>query len=139
MEDLCFLKINENFEPRMESLKSLCNTMLEKKLVRGDYKELVKLVLFAIGDDSQDLLRFNRPGAMHKARWMAKLLYALKMYMLSRKIHEELPRGSVFAAGQFDKLERFVQFIVCCYIPWWLTALGSTHAPVNDLALLQRL
>ena len=42
-------------------------------------------------------IAFRYPGALHRARWMAKLLYALKMIMLGDKIENELPKSAVFA------------------------------------------
>ena len=78
-----------------------------------------------------------RPGAIHKARFMSKLLSSLKIVMLSRKITSELPKNAVFTAKQLPKLERFVQYVVFCYVPWWLTAPVPSHAPSNDLAFLK--
>ncbi|KAJ4945458.1 hypothetical protein JOQ06_023143 [Pogonophryne albipinna] len=44
---------------------------------RGDYREFVQLCLVYLGADSaaHTPVTFQRPGALHKARWMAKLLY----------------------------------------------------------------
>lgn len=60
-------------------------------------------------------------GALHHACWIAKLLYAIKIVMLSFKIRNELPRGAVFASGQVEKLERFVMFVLLVYVPWWIS------------------
>lgn len=79
------------------------------------------------------------PGACHKARWMAKLLYSIKMVLLASKISDELPKGSVFVKHQIKKLQRFVRFAVFCYFPWWATATVSSSAPCNDLLLLESL
>ena len=48
---------------------------------RGDYREFVELCLVYLGEDGegQTPITFQRPGALHKARWMAKLLYTLKL------------------------------------------------------------
>ena len=82
--------------------------------------------------------KFVRPGALHKAWWMSKLLYTTEMVLLSTKI-SDLPRGTVFASGQLDKILRFVQFVMYCYIPWWLTAPVSSAAPLNYLTLINNL
>ena len=81
---------------------------------------------------------FQRPGALHKARWMSKILYTMKMVLLNRKILE-LPKGTVFAAQQFSKICKFLQFVVYCYVPWWLTAPVPTSAPINDLKFVKTL
>ena len=83
--------------------------------------------------------RFYRPGAMHKARWMAKLLYAIKMVLLGSIIQRDLPKGQIFARGQLVKLKRFVLFTVFYYVPWWLTSPISSSAPKNDLLLIRSL
>ena len=44
--------------------------------------------------------RCLKPGALHKARWVAKLLYAMKMVLLSSKIEVELPPSAVFEASK---------------------------------------
>ena len=47
----------------------------------------MQLTLLALKDlDAiEDFTGFNFPGAMSKARWMAKLLYAIKMILLASK------------------------------------------------------
>ena len=67
------------------------------------------------------------------------MIYALKMDLLSSKIMKELPRGAVFAAQQQNKIQRFVQFFVFCYIPWWTTAPVPSRAPENDVLLIKSL
>ena len=47
--------------------------------------------------------------------------------------------GKIFGKGQQEKIERFVKFVVFCYIPWWLTAQVSSSAPKNDLLFLNSL
>ena len=83
--------------------------------------------------------KFNRPGAIHKARFMSKLLSSIKIVMLGTKIQSDLPKNAVFTARQLTRLEQFVKFAVYCYIPWWLTWPVPSHAPSNDLALLKAL
>ena len=61
--------------------------LVEKESVRGDYKELVKLSLVYLGGPKVKLVR---PGALHSARWMAKILYSIKMVLMSDKIKEDL-------------------------------------------------
>ena len=42
----------------IEEMKKQCLSLLPKNFIRGDYKELVKLVLFDLGDSSQDRVQF---------------------------------------------------------------------------------
>ncbi len=51
---------------------------------RGDYHEFVQLCLVFLDADGEEqtAVTFQRPGALHKARWMAKLLYTLKLALM---------------------------------------------------------
>ena len=46
--------------------------------VRDDYQELLHLVIIFLGGVPEKGVKFRAPGAMHRARWMAKVLYAIK-------------------------------------------------------------
>ena len=138
MEDLQFFSVDPSFACETEVLKTQCRSLLQQSFIRGDYKELIQIVLFYIGDETQERLQFHKPGALHSARWMAKLLYSIKLVMLAPMILSQLPKGAVFGAGQLDRIKRFVAFIVLCYVPWWLTAPVTAYAPTNDLAFITR-
>ena len=96
----------------------------------------MKLTLLCLsdGDDDQQsyFLGFIRPGALHRARWMSKLLNYLKMVLLSKQINK-LSKRTIIIGQQLNKLQQFTNFVVCCCIPWWLTAPVPASAPVNDL------
>ena len=127
--------------------------MLEKakgsKMVRDDYNELIALTQLLITKDTSSF-SFMKPGAIHKARWMAKLLYTIKMVLLQEKIETELPPGSVFEAigkskrrckrkqeTQVDKLARLCKFVVAVYVPWWITCGSATDAAEHDILFLK--
>ena len=141
MSDYSFedLKLDEAQEllAKKAEIISLCQTSLKKSFIRCDYKELVQLTLCYLGD--LKLTRFNRPGALHKARFMSKLLSSIKIVMLSPLIDSCLAKNAVYTKRQLPLLERFVKFVVYVYVPWWLTAPVPAHAPSNDLALLKEL
>ena len=59
------------------------------EFVRDDYCEFKDLSLVFLGA-ADDELHYRRPGALHKARWMAKLIYSLKI-ALDEKVFEQLP------------------------------------------------
>ena len=113
----------------------LCEESLQKGFVRGDYKELVKLTLIYLNSDQQSFNGFIKPGAMHKARWMSKIIYSIKIVLLQRQI-STLPKGSITTPAQVKKLRRFVEFVVYCYVPWWLTANIPADAPANDVQMV---
>ena len=64
--------------------------MIKEDFVRWENEELVNLVMFFL----------QKPGALHKARWMSKRLYSIKMDLLNQIIVDELPKGAVFESGQ---------------------------------------
>jgi hypothetical protein len=51
------------------------------KQTRGDYKEIIELALIVLGVPPKPGYKFKAPGANHRARWMARVLYTLKIYL----------------------------------------------------------
>lgn len=94
---------------------------------RDDYRESIKLALVMLGN--LDLATYNwlRPGAYHKARWMAHLLYAPKMYAFA----DQLGYNEEFV----EKLRKFITFTSLIYVPYWMKASQGIDAAVNDLQL----
>jgi len=106
---------------------------------REDYKEFTELCLLYLdnGDNSRSF-NFRRPGAVHKARWMAKVLYAIKMVLLENQI-SLLPRGTITTSTQPQKLHSFVTFVCLVYSRWWMTSSSAVDAPWHDICLYQDL
>ena len=102
---------------------------------RDDYKEFYSLCRIILEQDTKKK-KLNHPGALHKARWMAKLLYSIKMIILKDHIFA-LPKGSVFnSEDQYFKLREFVVFVVHLYCAWWVNCASSAiNAPEQDLML----
>lgn len=98
---------------------------------REDYREFGVLVKLYLGQE--ECISFRRPGAVHKARWMARCLYTLKMVLLEEEI-AQLPKGTITAAHQSPKLKEFANFIALVYFSWWATACSTVDAPMHDLA-----
>ena len=70
---------------RQWGMMSLQVTMAwsELNLQRGDYKEFGELCLVSLGyGKPRQSFIFKQPGALHKASWMAKLLYTIKISLL---------------------------------------------------------
>ena len=74
----------------------MCHNYLKQPFSRGDYKEFVKLTLLYLGDPApkRNFASFNRPGAMHKARRISKILSAIKMDLLRSKISNNM-KGNI--------------------------------------------
>ena len=86
-----------------------------------------------LDDAPTSFKKFQIPGAISNARWMGKLLYCLKIVLLSDHI-EKL--GNIFPKDQLLKIKEFVQFFVYCYVPWWITASHTASAPHNDVQMV---
>jgi hypothetical protein len=104
---------------------------------RDDYKEFSELCLLFLDREGREFC-FRRPGAVHKARWMAKILYSIKMVLLEEQLHL-LPVGLVITRSQQPKLREFVTFVCWIYCRWWLTSTSVVDAPWHDLQLFQNL
>ena len=57
---------------------------LERKTwPKEDYKELLELLIITLGGKVIGFC-FKMPGADHHARWMSKIIYNLKIFLLSK-------------------------------------------------------
>ncbi|KAL1378520.1 hypothetical protein pipiens_015530 [Culex pipiens pipiens] len=96
---------------------------------RDDYKELLELTLVVLGE-TPEKFTFKKPGPIHHARWMAKMLYAIKIYLLREQ-------GCLFelTREEVKQLKRFVRFGTLLYVKPWLQAPLGVDAATNDLNL----
>jgi hypothetical protein len=115
------------------SLKLFIAEHLKKKHARDDYRECLTLAGLMVGLHLDGTLR--KPGAFHRARWMAKAIYSMKIELLfsGNKSVIEL------TARELQGIQRFNRFVVCVYIRSWFTSNSVEDAPVNDMLLIQRL
>lgn len=71
------------------------------------------------------------PGVVHRARWMAKIIYALKIYLFRDQF--------VLRSRELNALREFTTFAVRIYLKYWYVCPKPTLAPSNDLKLLKKL
>jgi hypothetical protein len=76
-------------------------------------------------------VHFSPPGAYHRARWMAKGIYCLKMYLFREQLQ--------LTSHELQALRRICLFTITIYVKAWISAPSSADAPYNDLCLLQTL
>src|SRR6218665_3043988 len=71
------------------------------------------------------------PGVVHHARWMAKAVYTLMIWMFRGqfKLNEREEQG----------LRAICIFVSSVYVKAWFTASLAVSAPNSDLCFLQRL
>ena len=95
-ENLDFCVTPPNLTDKKDQIIKMCHNYLKQPFSRGDYKELVKLTLLYLGDPAakKTFASINRPGAMHKARWMSKILFAIKLDLLGSKLSNNL-KGNI--------------------------------------------
>jgi hypothetical protein len=95
---------------RADTLASVAGV---SEFVRDDYCEFKDLSIVFLGAADVEI-HYRRPGALHKARWMAKMIYSLKI-ALAEKIIEQLLTGTVTVKNQMMKIREFSTFITHVY------------------------
>lgn len=133
---------SEEAQTIIQDLKDTALKLAKNELTlhRDDYQEFIELcVAFLDGHETAfQAIDIKRPGALHKARWMAKLLYCIKLSLLEDQIHK-LPPGTVTTRQQVSKIRDFATFATLIYSHWWMTCSTVSDAPLNDLNLYQNL
>ena len=81
-------------EAWMDNIVIICKNHLAEAQIRDDYKELLEITLIYLGHVPPSGIKFNKPGAFHRARWMAKLIYAIKITLYSTQF-EMMDRKSL--------------------------------------------
>ena len=104
--------------------------------LRHDYLKLAQLALIFLGGNlpSGATFSFKPPGAYHHARWMAKVIYTIKMALLN----EQLMRKD-FEREHLENIKSLALFLCVFYVKAWLTCTSAAYAPANDLLLLKSL
>ena len=121
-------------------------------LLRADYRELAEISLVILGGElpGDQPIHWKKPGAIHKARFMAFGISSLKLLAFSGQqvvrdscfsltVKEKKTKKFVFDQDQLDQLQRFCHFALMFYIPQFLTAARGADAPFNDLQLYKNL
>ncbi|KAG0725701.1 hypothetical protein GWK47_004588 [Chionoecetes opilio] len=117
-------------EHRERALHELKSALEGGTHPREDYEELWLSYLFLGGDLGKDY-RFRAPGAFHQARWMAKGIYALKVFLF---------RGQVkLTAQELQAMEDISLFVALLYATKWNEAMVPQRAPLNDLLFMRDL
>lgn len=115
----------------LEQISSFLSAQLEKPRhqPREDYKEFLQLCLIFLGRIAPNMISFKAPGAMHHARWMAKAIYSLKIFVF---------RGQFsLSDSEIDAIRSICLFIINVYVKVWFNAPNAAMAPNQDLQLLK--
>lgn len=123
--------VAKNIKPIKKFLIGFINDQLTKYEPRDDYKELLQLSLLFLGVKISKNVNVHAPGALHRARWMAKIIYSMKIYLFRSQIK--------LTARELLSLRDFNIFVLQVYVKIWYTAPCGELAPFNDLNLLKEL
>ena len=115
-----------------QKVEQCIKEQLNEHQPRDDCRELLQLSLIFIGGEvPKHLSKIRAPGAFHKARWMAKLIYCLKIFLFRKQFK--------LRAKELSGLQAFNIFVVKVYIRHWFLCQVAVYAPLNDLTLLKTL
>ena len=104
--------------------------VFKKDLIRSDFKEFLELVIIFLGGKLSSGITFHPPGAIHHARWMAKAIYCLKIYIFRKQYL--LDKNDVEV-----KCRDVCIFIVRVYVKAWFCASLAAQVPNQDLKFLK--
>ena len=98
---------------------------------RDDYRELIDLCLLILGASRETEYYFRLPGAVHQARWMAKVIYCFKIMLFRDQFK--------LTAKELKSLTEFCLFVSHVYVKAWIACPLACDAPVNDLQLFKHI
>lgn len=104
---------------------------LKETHCRHDYRELLELIVIFLNGDEQKTPKIRPPGAMHHARWMARAIYSLKIF-LYRKQYKISAEEEILIAD-------ICIFIIKFYVKAWFECPIASKAPVHDIRFMKNL
>ena len=81
-----------------------CHQQLCKQQPRDDYRELLELAIIYLGGTPPRGIRFMQPGAINRARWMARVIYSIKIVLFKSQFH--------MTGREATGMKRFANFAV---------------------------
>ena len=136
---------SEHVDDIRESIITFAMQQLNTKHPRDDYEELLQLTVIFLGATPPKGIRFRYPGAVHRARWMARAIYAIKMWLFRDQFHIQQRQSTTRASVQshsrmvWKHLLRVSLFVTTTYVKYWFTCPSAGEAPRNDLQFLKAL
>ena len=125
---------------------NFCQAQLRLQHPRDDYWELLELIVIFLGGvpHGRHIVSFRKPGPVHRARWMARAIYGLKMWIFLPQFTEhrlQRPSSSrvVVRSTGLEKLGEFCVFLARYYVRAWFSARCPVSAPRQDLTLFKAL
>lgn len=126
-----------------ENVITFALQQLNAECHRDDYEELLELTIIFLGGILPKGIKFRYPGAFNRARWMARAIYAIKMWLFREQFpiqpHQSTKRASrqSYSQKMWDHLLRVSLFVTTTYVKYWFTCTSPNDAPRNDLQFLK--
>jgi hypothetical protein len=114
-----------------DDIITFCTQKLAVTQPRDDYRELLELSIIFVGGTPARARTFMKPGALHRARWMARVIHAIKLCLFHFQFH--------MTSSEKVGMKRFAVFGVSLYVLSWFHASRAAAVPANDLAWLKEL
>lgn len=125
-------------ELAQETLQFAIDQLENGNHARGDYVELLNLIVIFLGGVPHGGIHFNACAGTSRARWMAFIIYDLKLYMFGRTI--AIPGLFKITPQQEERIIRFLKFVIKGgYIMSWFCVPSAACAPKNDIKFIERL
>ncbi|ESO00474.1 hypothetical protein HELRODRAFT_175915 [Helobdella robusta] len=127
----CSLNNDENLwlKQNRVAMINFLQDQLQNTQPRHGYLQLIRLSLITLGVSDPTAVQDTPPGAYHRAHWMAKRIYCLKIFCFREQLK--------LTVHELQALKRLCLFTVTVYAKAWFCAANSCSAPYNDLCLLQ--
>src|SRR6218665_1067745 len=116
------LEVISSSETFLETTLSFLKEFAERKSyseIRDDYQELVMLTMVNLPRQSS-IIHWIASGSFHYTQWIAKLLYAIMIYLFCNQCDQEGPRKPLVASFNLARkketqIYRFARFGVLLY------------------------
>lgn len=125
------IQVRNDLKDVIIDISKFIEKTLEEKHPREDYRELLELVLIFLNIKPNRGIFFRAPGAIHHARWMAKALYSIKIYIFKDQFQ--------LTSAEEKSLRSICIFIIRVYVKAWFCAPNAAMAPFQDLELVKTL
>jgi len=99
---------------------NFCEVALEESQPREDYEEFIKLCMIFLGGADPAEVSFRAPGAFQQARWMAKAIYSLKLFLFQDQF--------TLTSNEKNNVKELALFVSLVYVRFWHEASSSSSS-----------
>ena len=92
--------LDANKDLANETLSLCFNCLKENSYSQNGYQELMELVAICLEEKSARGIRFMAPGPVHRARWMHKAIYCLKIFLFRSQL--SLSEGEMISLREIN-------------------------------------